>query len=557
MSATPVRRTASCSVRCEPTGRATDRILLRTLPTESDEIPMSYLFLSGATGLLGAYLVRDLTLAGVNLALLVRSTRMESARQRVEGLMARWEKEAGFALPRPVILEGDLKRGDLGLSEAATDWARQHCRAFMHNAASLTFYGNGRNEEPYLSNINGTRNVLEFCEGAGIREFHHVSTAYVCGKRRGVILESELDAGQELGNDYEISKFESEQMVRSAGFLNELTVYRPGIIVGDAQTGYTTTFHGFYVPLKLVSTLMAKTGAVGVTREELEVAVRFAGSQLMTQILNTQGNERKNLVPVDWVAAVMSYVYCNRQHHGKTYHLTPPQPVPVAVMQRAIEDSFIQYTSLTSKASQTAIDWEKFGDYFYEQMLVYRSYWGDDPVFDSTNTQTAAPHLPCPPVDAELLQRQCKFAIESNFGWPKPRPAVVNDEVLTRLQPLLAAGVAARQSPAGTLQVGLVVNGNGGGRWELTVRDGVAVAAVEGVSENCPATCCLNSATFHELVSGKKTVQQCLDCGYIHIEAIGELLPQIVQTLQGIVSGGASGRVGPAEPVSCGDAGNK
>ena len=73
-------------------------------------------------------------------------------------------------------------------------------------------------EEPYLSNLNGTRNVLEFCSKTDIREFHHVSTAYVCGTRRGRILESELDVGQEHGNDYEISKFESEQLVRAQVF---------------------------------------------------------------------------------------------------------------------------------------------------------------------------------------------------------------------------------------------------------------------------------------------------------------------------------------------------
>lgn len=65
---------------------------------------MSYLFLSGSTGLLGAYLLRDLMRSRVNLAVLTRSTRMESARQRMESLIGRWEKEAGYALPRPVFL---------------------------------------------------------------------------------------------------------------------------------------------------------------------------------------------------------------------------------------------------------------------------------------------------------------------------------------------------------------------------------------------------------------------------------------------------------------------
>ena len=514
---------------------------------------MSYLFLSGSTGLLGAYLLRDLMRSRVNLAVLTRSTRMESAEQRMESLIGRWEKEAGYALPRPVILEGDLKRPDLGLTARDTEWVQTHCHAFMNNAASLTFYGNGRDEEPYLSNLNGTRNVLEFCSKTDIREFHHVSTAYVCGTRRGRILESELDVGQEHGNDYEISKFESEQLVRAADFLTDLTVYRPGIIVGDARTGFTTTFHGFYVPLKLVSTLIARTRAVGVSRDELESGVRTAGSHLMRHVLNTTGHEKKNLVPVDWVAAVMSHIYCQSRHHGQTYHLTPRQSVPVAVMQQAIEDSFIKYTSMTSKAAQTSIDFDKFGEYFYEQMLVYRSYWGDDPEFDCANTLAAAPHLPCPEVDAELLQRQCKFAIESNFGWPKPRAAKLNTDVDSCLLPLLNAERNSDVSGSQTAVVGMNVSGNGGGQWQLGIHNGRVVTAEVGISDSCTAIVYLNASCFAELKSGLKTVEQAVNLGSVHIEGAEAHVSQIMHGMQGLISGNRLSQRGKAESACCGD----
>ena len=35
---------------------------------------------------------------------------------------------------------------------------------------------------------------------------------------------------------------------------------------------------------------------------------------------------------------------------------------------------------------------------FYEYVARYEPYWSEEPVFDSTNTRTAAPHLPCPRV---------------------------------------------------------------------------------------------------------------------------------------------------------------
>jgi thioester reductase-like protein len=76
---------------------------------------MNHLLLTGATGLVGRYLLRDLMAADAPVAALVRSTRFESAVQRIEGIMERWEHLAGRCLPRPVVLEADLREPLLGL----------------------------------------------------------------------------------------------------------------------------------------------------------------------------------------------------------------------------------------------------------------------------------------------------------------------------------------------------------------------------------------------------------------------------------------------------------
>ena len=49
---------------------------------------MSYCLLTGATGLLGSYLLRDGLLAGHRMALLVRPSGSASARERVEDVLA-------------------------------------------------------------------------------------------------------------------------------------------------------------------------------------------------------------------------------------------------------------------------------------------------------------------------------------------------------------------------------------------------------------------------------------------------------------------------------------
>ena len=53
---------------------------------------MAYHLLTGATGLLGSYLLNDFLVAGLRVAVLVRPTKLESARQRVESIMTRWER---------------------------------------------------------------------------------------------------------------------------------------------------------------------------------------------------------------------------------------------------------------------------------------------------------------------------------------------------------------------------------------------------------------------------------------------------------------------------------
>ena len=213
--------------------------------------PRTHLLMTGSTGLLGSYLVRDLLLAGRNLALIVRRDRKRSAASRVESLLRHWEESLGRILPRPVVLEGDLNQPLCGLGEEDRHWIHWNCGELLNNAASLSFRGSDRAAEPWLTNVTGTQHVLDLARDTGIEHFHHVSTAYVCGLRTGTVREDDLDAGQAFGNDYEASNVEAEKRVRSADHLASATVYRPSIIVGDSRTGYTSTYHGFFAGLRL------------------------------------------------------------------------------------------------------------------------------------------------------------------------------------------------------------------------------------------------------------------------------------------------------------------
>lgn len=469
---------------------------------------MAYHLLTGATGLLGRYLLRDLTLAEIPLAVVVRRARRDSALQRIETAMVHWERELGRALLRPVVLEGDISQPLLGLSDADAQWVCGHVSTMIHSAASLTFYAEEADGEPWRSNIQGTRHVLELCRQAGIKQFHHVSTAYVCGARREKILETELDVGQQLGNDYEISKLTSETEVLQSGLFDSVTVHRPSIIVGDARTGFTTSFHGFYTPLRLTHSLLKS-----VSVEALVANDWLGGMEL-------DGNEHKNLVPVDWVSAAMTEIIARPELHGKTYHLTNPQPATVADMAMSIAEALgkLAYEQqLSAESDQHAKPFAaptvEMIESFREQMKVYQSYWKNDPDFDSTNTETALPHLPCPRVDRAMMDQLIDYAVRTNFGWPREMTVTPEFAVETQLGNLLSAGRRLSGLNGHARYVNLEVSGRGGGQWRLVFDHDKLVGALTGVCDEALTTCYMSSGTLEHLMRGEMTGEQAIHAG--------------------------------------------
>lgn len=386
-------------------------------------LPLAFEFspgilMTGGTGLLGRYLLRDLALADRPVAVIVRRTRNQSAVSRVESLFRTWEKRLGQELPRPVVLEGDLTQPQMGLLPEQIDWIKQNCDSVLHNAASLTFISGSREGEPWITNVGGTQNVLDVCREAEIEQFHHVSTAYVCGRRQGTVLETELNEGQELSNDYELSKIEAEQLVRNADFLRNVTVYRPAIIVGDSESGLTTTFHGFYATLRLVHTI----------RKSVDAECFDPGKTCAR--LNLNGDERKNLIPVNWVSEAISRIVMSPEHHGKTYHLTSDSPVTTRTILDVIDATCgLNGTARFVGASAKIDHPTELERLFYENMRVYEAYWRNDPMFDTTNTRETLPDLPCPVIDEDRLMMLSKSAIDLDFRW-KDAPVTDPNQVL-------------------------------------------------------------------------------------------------------------------------------
>jgi|HubBroStandDraft_6_1064221.scaffolds.fasta_scaffold03588_8 thioester reductase-like protein len=215
----------------------------------------SAILLTGATGFVGmAVLARILERTDRRVLVLVRAGSQAEAQARLDALMSSVVDCPDRYSGRVTMVCGDLTEPGLGLDPGAErEWIVEHVGEIIHCAASVSF--NMSLTDSRSINVAGTRRVLELaheCAGAGngLRRLTYVSTAYVAGDRRGHAQESELDVGQSFRNAYEQSKQEAERLVRDAREHLPLTIVRPSIVVGERETGWTSSFNVMYGPLR-------------------------------------------------------------------------------------------------------------------------------------------------------------------------------------------------------------------------------------------------------------------------------------------------------------------
>lgn len=480
---------------------------------------MKYTFLTGTTGLVGRHVLRELLHAGAAVAAMVRPGKGPGV---LAGIIGKWEQDAGRLFPRPVMIEGDLNDENVVLKESDRRWIATHCDTILHGAASMTFREDSRGE-PFRTNVEGTKNLLEFCRSVGIRKFHHVSTAYICGLRQGKILESDIDVGQTLGNVYEQSKLQAEKLIRGAEWIDQLTIYRPASVVGDSQTGYVTNFHGFYLPLQLANVTAGM------------IPIREMNSRFFSK-LGLRGDEGKNLVPVDWLARAIFELFTHPEHHGRTYHLATANPVAVVEIQNVIRDAIEQYYPRPLAKSISAQDLADFEAKFVDYMSIYQSHWRDDPKFDITNTREALPHLPCPVMTYDVLMRTSKFPVERNFIPPRHEVPSVPFDVDSHLAAMFDSDVLQSASRASSESIGLQVSGPGGGEWTLSW-DGERVTAVErGLPDSGASRLYLSTKTFGRFAEGSLTVDEAFNSGRLVAEGMHGTDEQLKQLLMQIVA---------------------
>ena len=249
---------------------------------------MSY-FVTGATGFIGRHLVERLLEREGDIYVLVR-----------EGSADKLERWRGDERVKPMF--GDITEPQLGLDEAAREQL-EGVDHFFHLAAIYDIAADDdRNAQ---LNVGGTQNAIDLANALGAKRFHHMSSIAVAGRYDGHFTEDDFDEGQELPTPYHRTKFESEKLVRER-LQVPWRVYRPSLVVGNSQTGEIDKIDGPYYFFKAIQKL------------------RHALPEWFPLVSLEFG--RTNLVPVDYVAAVVDHLAHLDGLDGQAFHVVDPKP---------------------------------------------------------------------------------------------------------------------------------------------------------------------------------------------------------------------------------------
>jgi long-chain acyl-CoA synthetase len=258
--------------------------------------------ITGAAGFVGTEVTRlvlDHTLQPV--IVLIRAVDSAAATRRLERSWWEWPELVKAIGGRIRVCAAELSRPQFGLEISEYRELTGTVSHIIHLAADIRL--NGPAETLRRNNVVSVQNLLELAYAIhrlhGLTRFSHVSTAYVAGERRGMIPEADLTGEYGFANPYEFTKFEAESLVQAAKADLPVSVFRPGMVVGDSQNGAIKTFNTLYFPLRLYLTGKLRLFPV---KPDLKV----------------------NLVPCDYVAEAIVRLTFDPRAAGLNFHLTLP-----------------------------------------------------------------------------------------------------------------------------------------------------------------------------------------------------------------------------------------
>ena len=186
---------------------------------------------TGGTGFLGAYIIRELVEKGYR----VRAIRRNNT--------------SPFFIPSQIIEKIEWFSADL-LDVVSLDEAMEGVDTVIHAAAKVS-YDPGDKAEVYQINIDGTANMVNMALEKNIRRFVYISSVAALGRTPGGehVNEEKPWEVKHAKSHYAISKYRAEMEVwRAVGEGLEAVIVNPGTIIGygDWNTSSCAIFKSVY-----------------------------------------------------------------------------------------------------------------------------------------------------------------------------------------------------------------------------------------------------------------------------------------------------------------------
>ncbi|WP_433677851.1 type I polyketide synthase [Nocardia sp. CA-119907] len=364
-------------------------------------IDPGHVLLTGASGFLGAFLLRDLmatTKAVVHC--MIRGADEAAATRRLVSNLEFYRVADEVDLSRVRVVVGDLAAPRLGLSEADFDELARSVDVVVHAGATVHWL------QPYQqlrdANVGGTEEILRLAARHRTVPVHYVSTV-------GVFAGAPADGGplavddptgppEALPSGYLRTKWVAEQnitLARARGL--PVSVYRVDVISGDQRHGACQTRDFVWLTLKGI---------------------------IQARAVPPVGDGYFHLAPVDYVSAAIVAMAGRPAAAERTFHLH--NPLRVALPELVDRLRAMGYPI----ADRDRTDWlaavASSGDNALVPLLdAFEAMIGDTsafyPAIDVSETEAVLVDsgIACPPVSGELFRTYVQFFIESGH-FPAP-----------------------------------------------------------------------------------------------------------------------------------------
>jgi thioester reductase-like protein len=364
-------------------------------------------FLTGATGFLGAFLLRDLLeQTGADVCCLARAADSDAAVRRVRKGMESYGlwRDAYRGRIHPVV--GDLAQPLLGMTRQRFEQLAGETDVIFHNGAQVHFL------LPYhalrAANVGGTHEVLRLAALRRIKPVHYVSTIGVFPPRPGAADATEQDtpSAQGLAGGYNQSKWVAERLVALAGRRGlPVTIHRPGRVAWDSRTGAAN-------PDDLLTTLVPLLIASGAY-PRLNEATAYT-----------------DVTPVDFVSAAIVRLSLVPDSVGRAFHLINPNPADLRSLLEALRDFGYPLEEAAAEqwqAELAARALDSAGGAALSALLAGAASPAGELAAGidgrRTASELAAAGLTCPQVNAASMSRFLTYGVRAGL-FPAP-PALV------------------------------------------------------------------------------------------------------------------------------------